>query len=177
MKKVARGICLAIALTAAMMLLWGAECEAQARHDVVIKLDITGASADIGIATPGNRFVGLCGKWSPAAAVAKKRCRGNEIKWKLEIHGSGGPGAGLGPNEEVKILNAPNHPACFSTIPFTFDNSNTSPPNTPPFTHESGPPDPSCSQDKYGTYWPYVIEYWKDGYLEASTDPGGIIFP
>ena len=173
MERSVRRMGIAFAVAAATMFLWGAPCEAQPSQATVhFQLDRggtpPGSPPEIKLITANTRYVGLCRNWNPQR---RRQCDKNQIQWHLTILG----GPGLAAGEEVKILNAPNHAACFNTIPFTFDDTNTS--GSPPFTHDSGPAKVQCAQDKYGTYWPYVIEYWNNDVLEASTDPGGIIFP
>ena len=165
MRKAVRMICLTSVLTVAMLLLWGPSCEAAPTYmKVKIVLDLNGPAPEIYVDTPGNRFAGLCRNWS---AATKKQCRGNQFEWQLVVQGGQ-----LNTGDEVRIWNAPDHPVCFGPDPVhVFNDANAS------THHESGPPAIACAEDKYGTYWPYVIEYWKGGILEASTDPGGIIFP
>ena len=164
---------LTLGLTVALLLLCGPRCEAQPSLVTVhFQLDRggtpPGSPPEITLLTTSARFVGLCRDWNPQW---RRHCDANQFQWHLTILGGGG----LTAVEEVKILNAPNHPDCFAQVPFTFDDTNTA--GTPPFTHDSGTPKTACSQDKFGTYWPYVIEYWNNGVLQASTDPGGVIFP
>ena len=111
----------------------------------------------------------------------EKHCQGNRFEWQLVILGGGDaigeagseePETKLDTGQEVLIWNAPGHPSCFGKDPVhKFDSTNYN------VKYESGPPLIACAQDKYGSYWAYVIEYWVDGELKATTDPGAIIFP
>ena len=157
-------VCLAAVL--ALVIVVVASPSYGANINVQIKLDRTATPTEIYVNTLGNRFVGVCK--APISANSKK-CQGNGFEWRLVVQGSPGQ---LEEGEEVRIRNAPNHPDCFGLDPVhTFNSVNQN------IHHESGEPAIACTQHKYGTYWPYVIEYYKDGTRKATSDPGGIIFP
>lgn len=95
----------------------------------------------------------------------------NELQWKVKK---------LDPGWKVVIDNAPHHLACFTKgIPTGAENTGNTPKTNIPLA--SGEPDVSCTNDKYGVYWPYVVELYKyengNWVQKASTDPGGIIHP
>lgn len=87
-------------------------------------------------------------------------CDGNGFRWEVV--------GGLRDGETLTIKDAPEHLSCFpEAIPVAIQD--------PADGAESGLPDESCLQDKYGTYWPYVIEMKLADGTKFSTDPGGII--
>ena len=94
----------------------------------------------------------------------------------------------------ILIDNAPNHIRCFTAkVPIWKVNPG---PGNKNLDFDSGSPDPSCQGDKYGVYWPYIVEVYEFqgkglapapqdlSQLQANlwkkigyTDPGGVIFP
>ncbi len=87
-------------------------------------------------------------------------CDGSSIDWVI---------AGkLSDGETLTITNAPGYPDCFpDVLPVSIQAPNDG--------AESGPPDDSCRDEKFGTFWPYVIEMELADGTKFSTDPGGII--
>jgi len=87
-------------------------------------------------------------------------CDGSSIDWVI---------AGkLSEGETLTITSAPGYPDCFPrSLPVAIQ--------TPNDGAESGPPDESCQEEKYGTFWPYVIEMTLADGTKFGTDPGGII--
>lgn len=87
-------------------------------------------------------------------------CDGNSFEWLIV--------GGLQEGETLTIKDAPGHPSCFpNSIPVAIE--------LPYDGAESGPPADACTEDKYGTYWPYIIEMKLADGTTFSTDPGGII--
>jgi len=87
-------------------------------------------------------------------------CDGDSFEWVIV--------GGLQEEETLTIKNAPGHPACFpDSIPVDIQHPNDG--------AHSGPPDDSCTQDKYGIYWPYIVSMELADGTKFSTDPGGII--
>jgi len=161
MRRTVGTVCLILVTMGSMLMLPATRCEA-AQADVTIHLKLNEDPPRIWV-QEGGKFVGLCRK---EQAGSEKHCTANQIKWKLLVAG----GSWDTDLDRVYILNAPNHPTCFGPDPvaiFTEHNQ----------VKESGAPSFACIDDKYGTYWPYVIEYRHDGAWRTSTDPGGIIFP
>jgi hypothetical protein len=86
-------------------------------------------------------------------------CRENEIEW--EVLG------GLEANETLKIRGARTDCFSWSTLEIS----------SPEDGAASGAPIASCTAaDKYGFFWPYIIELFVSGNSTpiAATDPGGI---
>jgi hypothetical protein len=89
-------------------------------------------------------------------------CDGDAFEWVIA--------GGLNEGEVLTIKDAPGFPSCFSdTIPVEIKVPNNG--------ADSGPPDDSCRHEKYGTFWPYIIEMELADGTKFSTDPGGIIHP
>jgi len=169
MRRTVGTTCLTIALALAVMMATGPSSRADAQEfEVKIKLKRPGGGdvTSIDLDDEKMRFAGLC---KPGYSPSKKQCQGSQFKWRLI-------GPPLKAGERLVIKNAPYHLACFDPlkIPHTFDSANQ---NTP---HLSGTATSACTNDKFGTYWPYVVEWYKnmtDKEPQVSTDPGGIIHP
>lgn len=87
-------------------------------------------------------------------------CDGSSFEWVIAGR--------LDEGETLTIKNAPGYPQCFAdVIPVAVEAPNNG--------AESGWPDESCMEEKYGTFWPYVIEMKLADGTTFSTDPGGII--
>lgn len=87
-------------------------------------------------------------------------CDGNGFEWVIV--------GGLKTGEKLTIKDAPDHPHCFpNSIPVSIEAPNNG--------ALSGAPADACWQDKYGFYWPYIIEMELADGTTFSTDPGGII--
>lgn len=168
MEKAVRVVCLTIAVVV-VVLGTPSPGYAQPPDMVTIKLKDDGSgSCEILLKDKGNRFKGVCQK-----NTNPKKCAVTEFRWTVE-NDDPPDACGLA-SWTLVIKNAPGHPECFPdahhepwfVAKFTaFDQIRT-----------SGPPSPECSQDKFGTYWPYVISLYDDTGLIDTTDPGGIIFP
>lgn len=109
----------------------------------------------------------------------------NKLEWRAKT---------VRPGWMVVIDDVPNHLRCFTTgIPTWEINPG---PGNKNLDLDSGIPDASCTGDKYGVYWPYVVTFYQftgQGKIEkpadledletkgwqkkAWTDPGGIIHP
>lgn len=162
MRRAVGTVCLTIVMTAGMLMLTAARCESQP-VDVQIHLRLNEDPVRIWVQDTG-KFVGLC---RTKESGPENHCTGNQITWRLLVT----PAAAWDETtDKLYIYNAPNHPICFGPDPVaTFTEHNQE--------QGSGVPSLVCTGDKYGTYWPYVIEYWSDEEFVVSTDPGGIIFP
>lgn len=168
MEKAVRVVCLMIAVVVALL---GMSSPGYAGSvDILIQVHRDGAgSCSIDPIAVGSRFRGVCKGSSKAG-----KCDGDSISWKIQ----GASCTTEVPNWKLFIVDAPGHASCFKPdsslgpgIVLKFDKANAGP-------LDSGPPHLSCSQDKYGTYWPYIVVL-EDGSGKQldSTDPGGIIFP
>jgi len=164
MRKTVGTLCLTIVVA---LVVFAISSPGYAQVEVRIKVDRDPIVIDMD--EKGRRFVGLCKN--------PNKCDSNTFKWTLKGNNQ------LEADEELWILSAPGHLECFeSTLgvqglvaKFTTTNQ-----GDPQF---SGDPNPACSLDKYGTYWPYVIVLYKvdpvnhERTLLATTDPGAVIFP
>ena len=162
MRKTAEAFCLTIVLALVMVTALGLASRAEAQAEV--KIVVAGPPNAPTIKIQDKPYFGVCKNPTPP------HCDSDEITWRLV-------GTPLGANQLVKIENVPNHLVCFtSSIPLTFI-------STSPNPQSSGPPDQSCTADKFGTYWPYVVNLYEVDQekgtetLIDSTDPGGIIHP
>ena len=167
MAKAERVICLTIAVVLGML---GASnpSNAQVAIDIQVLADPPGCR----IQTVGanERYRGVCRGGTQAG-----KCDGSSFSWSVL---GGNSCKAQQPTWELFIVDAPAHIRCFEPDPalgpgvvqkFVADG---------PTTLNSGPPSVSCSQDKYGTYWPYIIVLEDgNGNQLDSTDPGAVIFP
>jgi hypothetical protein len=113
-----------------------------------------------------KKFVGVCKGSNPNCASP------DQMLWTVH------PGS-LSETQRIVIENVENRIACFPEIPITFPHTNGLYP-----LESSGPPEDICTWDKFGVYWPYIVELQEESTVGAddwtvvkSTDPGGIIFP
>ena len=106
------------------------------------------------------KFLGVCGNTKKG-----KACDSSEFRWKL---------AGKLQQGETLTIDDASGRDCFpSTMPLVITYANQGNPND---LFTSGPPDSSCMQYDYGTYWPYSLSLTYNGGRIVS-DPGGIIHP
>jgi len=126
----------------------------------------TGGNPPTTVEIQDRPYFGVCS--NPAGRAPA--CDDSVMRWRLV-------GQPLGALQQVRIEDAPNHLRCFtSTVPITFTGGGQNP-------QESGSADDSCTADKFGVYWPYVVRLItvdtsgrETGEID-TTDPGGIIFP
>ena len=161
MRKRVRIVCLTMVLALIMTVIASPSYGTSVDVEIKLKDNVSG-TCDIEL--KDKRFKGVC-----KSGPNDKKCDGDEFSWVVKA----GPCSNLS-NWTLVISSAPNHPACFVQSPIgivaVFSDSDLGPKST-------GPP-VSCTNDKYGTYWPYVIWlYDASGALVDSNDPGGIIFP
>lgn len=157
-------VCLAVAVMLIMTVI--ASPSYGANVDVEIKLKNKGSSCEIEL--KDKRFEGIC-----KSGANDKKCDGDGFSWEVKAN----PCNNLA-EWTLVITNAPDHPACFTQdldlypgVVVLFTEADTGP-------KSSGLPLDECTDDKYGTYWPYVVSlYDGSGDLVETTDPGGIIFP
>jgi hypothetical protein len=173
MRKAVRVICLMIALVLVTLGI-STPVYSDPPNEVTIKLKKAGSSCSIFLSDKGNRFKGVC-----KHNTHPRKCSVTGFTWKV-MNETGNDACPL-TSFTLVIKNAPGHLNCFPDAhpdPWfvaKFDAYGQ--------VRISGPPSPECSQDKFGTYWPYVISlYGTDtstgvwGLLD-TTDPGAIIFP
>ena len=174
MGKTVRLICLAMVVALSMTV--NASPSFSQDVDIKLKWNNPASKCEIEIHTTGNRFKGVC-----RSGNNPKKCQSNHLTWTV-MNENCTP-QGFGPSWKLQILDAPGHPSCFrpnTALPWGVveEISQTGAGGE----KSSGPPFFLCSQDKYGTYWPYVLSLLEDTgggtwELEDTTDPGGIIFP
>ncbi len=143
--------------------------------DIRLRWDSSVDKCGIEIHTRGNRFKGICGSGNNPM-----RCDSDHLTWTVMNENC--TSEEFGP-WKLQILDAPDHLSCFrpnAALPPGVVEEITQ--TGPGGAKSSGTPSQTCLQDKYGTYWPYVLSLYEqnsegDWELEDTTDPGGIIFP
>ncbi len=85
-------------------------------------------------------------------------CDGTQFLWTVV-------GYPMVAGESVIIKQAPPAPDCFQWDQWVIEGPNSA--------VTSGLP--TCDGGKYGVFWPYDVEFWKDGVKKAETDPRGIV--
>ena len=141
---------------------------------IKLKWDNGTSTCNIEIQEKGTRFKGVC-----RSGNNPKKCDLDHLTWEVKNENCTPQGFGAW---KLQILDAPGHPSCFrpnTTLPLGVVDEITQTGNIG--SKSSGPPLPYCSQDKYGTYWPYVLSLYEEvasNWVQRdTTDPGGIIFP
>lgn len=158
MRKAVETTCLTMVLAMGILTVLGSSSRAEAQVNVNIVVNKVQKTIQF---TP--KYLGLCGyKKGP-------NCDDDQFKWRLV--------GTLQPGETLTIEDAPGHASCFSpaSIPFQLTNNTGGPMAN--VGHDSGPPLAACTQDEYGTYWPYVVKLTLADATEIVSDPGGIIHP
>ena len=165
-----------VCLTVGVMLIMTMIASPSYCQDVVIKLrwDNPNSKCEIDIDPKGNRFKGVC-----RSGNHPDKCDTDQLTWTVQNENCTNHGFGVW---KLAILDAPGHPSCFrpnENLPIGVVEEITQAGNEG--AKSSGQPHVYCSQDKYGTYWPYVLTLYEEvsgnWVPKDTTDPGGIIFP
>lgn len=177
MHRVVKLICLTIALGLVMAAISSPSLgQLPGPGEVWIKLkwDNGTSICNIEIHEKGTRFKGVCG-----SGPNPKKCDLDHLTWQVMNENCTPHDFGAW---KLLILDAPGHPSCFrpnTTLPVGVVEEITQTGNIG--SKSSGPPLLYCTQDKYGTYWPYVLSLYEEvegaWVLRDTTDPGGVIFP
>jgi hypothetical protein len=173
MRKVVRMSCLTMALLLILVAI-SSPSFGQGSGEVWIKLkwDNGTSTCNIEIQEKGARFKGVC-----RSGNNPKKCDLDRLTWTVQNENCTAHGFGAW---KLQILDAPGHPGCFrpsTSLPLGV----VAEIHTTLAPESSGSPLEFCSQDKFGTYWPYVLSLYEDvsgtWVQRDTTDPGAIIFP